>query len=198
MEGSPDRPLPPQGLARTIASAGRLLGAGGRLLPRAGPRGARPSKRCTMKYVMIFQANLNDAYLTPDRYACVIRRSYDLLLDTMAKPFPRVTFVFEASGNTLDEIARRCLDVRAKLKNAIAQRRCEFMESPYAHPMLATFPEEDGACPIRFSNETYERHLGFLPQSFWNPECGWRSYVPREAMESVFAMCSNAEEEREP
>jgi hypothetical protein len=135
-----------------------------------------------MKYVMIFHANLNYSYLTPDRYEFVIRKSYELILDTMADEFPEMKFVFEASGYTLDEIARRCPDVLAKLKRAIERGRCEFMGSPYAHPMLPNFPEEDGIWSIRFANETYRRHLGLVPRSFWNPECGWRSFVPRQVV----------------
>lgn len=133
-----------------------------------------------MKYVMIFHANLNYAYLTPERYEFVIRKSYELILDTMVDEFPKVKFVFEASGYTLDEIARRCPDVLEKLKKAIARGQCEFMGSPYAHPMLPNFPEEDGLWSIRFSNEAYKRHLGFAPRSFWNPECGWSGFVPRQ------------------
>ncbi len=140
-----------------------------------------------MKYVMIFHANLNYAYLTPDRYEFVIRKSYELILDTMAAKFPDVKFVFEASGYTLDEISHRCPDVLAKLKRAIAEGRCEFMGSPYAHPMLPNFPEEDGLWSIRFSNEAYQRLLGFSPRSFWNPECGWRQFVPRQAVAAGYA-----------
>ena len=139
-----------------------------------------------MKYVMIFHANLNYAYLTPDRYEFVIRNSYELILDTMAERFPTERFVFEASGYTLDEIAKRCPDVLEKLKKAVAEGRCEFMGSPYAHPMLPNFPKEDGIWSIRFSNETYQRHLGIVPCSFWNPECGWRSYVPEQVVETGY------------
>ena len=35
-----------------------------------------------MKYVAIFHANLNYAYLVPERYEFVIRASYELILDT--------------------------------------------------------------------------------------------------------------------
>ena len=136
-----------------------------------------------MKYVMIFHANLNYAYLTPDRYEFVIRKSYEMTLDTLAEKFPDVKFVFEASGYTIEEIANRCPDVLAKLKRACAEGRCEFMGSPYAHPMLPNFPKEDGIWSIRFSNEAYQKHLGFVPRSFWNPECGWRSYVPEQVAE---------------
>ena len=139
-----------------------------------------------MKYVMIFHANLNYAYLTPDRYEFVIRKTYELILDTMAAHFPTEKFVFEASGYTLDEIANRCPDVLEKLKKAVAEGRCEFMGSPYAHPMLPNFPKEDGIWSIRFSNETYKKHLGIVPRSFWNPECGWRSYVPEQVAETGY------------
>ena len=37
-----------------------------------------------MKYVMIFHANLNYAYLDPDKYEFVIRNSYELIFDTMS------------------------------------------------------------------------------------------------------------------
>lgn len=134
-----------------------------------------------MQYVMIFHANLNYAYLTPDRYEFVIRKSYEMTFDTMTGMFPDVKFVFEASGYTIEEIAKRCPDVLAKIKRACATGQCEFMGSPHAHPMLPNFPEEDGVWSIRFANETYKKYLGFVPKSFWNPECGWRSYVPDQA-----------------
>lgn len=130
-----------------------------------------------MKYIAIFHANLNYAYLTPDRYEFVIRKSYEMTIDTMRENFPDVKYVFEASGYTIDQIASRTPDVLEKLKDAIKQNQCEFMGSPYAHPMLANFPQEDGLWAIKFSNETYEKNLGIIPKSFWNPECGWRNYV---------------------
>jgi len=140
-----------------------------------------------MKYIMIFHANLNYAYLTPDRYEFVIRKSYEMTLDTMEREFPDVKFVFEASGYTIEEIARRCPDVLEKLKRACNEGRCEFMGSPYAHPMLPNFPKEDGVWSIQFTNETYRKYLGFVPRSFWNPECGWRSYVPEQVVECGYA-----------
>jgi len=136
-----------------------------------------------MQYVMIFHANLNYAYLTPDRYEFVIRKSYEMTLDTLAEKFPDVKFAFEASGYTIEEIAKRCPDVLEKLKKACAEGRCEFMGSPYAHPMLPNFPKEDGVWSIKFTNATYKKYLGFVPKSFWNPECGWRSYVPEQVAE---------------
>ena len=106
-----------------------------------------------MQYVAVFHANLNYAYLVPERYEFVIRSSYELLIDTMRERFPDTAFVFEASGYTLEHIAEKTPDVLDKLRAAIALGQCEFMGSPYAHPMLPNFPEEDGRWTIRFSNE---------------------------------------------
>jgi hypothetical protein len=139
-----------------------------------------------MKYINIFHANLNYAYLTPDRYEFVIRTAYEMTLDTMREVFPDTPFVFEASGYSLEEIARRTPEVLDKLKDAIARGQCEFMGSPYAHPMLPNFPEEDGLWSLKFSMAAYEKHLGLRPTSFWNPECGWRSYVPQQVLDAGY------------
>ena len=140
-----------------------------------------------MKYINIFHANLNYAYLTEDQYEFVIRQAYEMTLDTMRTHFPETKFVFEASGYTLEQIAQKTPDVLNKLDDAIARGQCEFMGSPYAHPMLPNFPKEDGTWAIRFSNETYQKLLGFQPKSFWNPECGWRSYVPEQVIETGYS-----------
>ena len=139
-----------------------------------------------MKYVAIFHANLNYAYLTPDRYEFVIRNAYELILDTMREEFPGVPFVFEGSGYTVEQIARHTPDVLEKLRAAIENGTCEFMGGPYAHPMLPNFPEEDGLWSIRFANETYQKYLGIQPESFWNPECGWCSYIPRQVADAGY------------
>jgi hypothetical protein len=140
-----------------------------------------------MKYVAIFHANLNYAYLTEERYEFVIRRAYEMLLDTMQDCFPEVKFVFEASGYTVEQMALKTPDVLEKLKAAIDRGQCEFMGSPYAHPMLPNFPKEDGIWSIRFSNDVYQKYLGVTPRSFWNPECGWRSYIPEQILENGYA-----------
>ena len=139
-----------------------------------------------MKYIVIFHANLNYAYLPSDRYEFVIRRAYEMVIDTMHKYFPDIQYVFEASGYTVDQIAEKTPDVLEKLKNAIARGQCEFMGSPYAHPMLPNFPYEDGLWSLKFSNKSYKKHLGLMPKSFWNPECGWRNYVPLQVAEAGY------------
>lgn len=139
-----------------------------------------------MKYVLIFHANLNYAYLPERKYEYVIRNSYELIFDTMRRECPDAKYVFEASGYTIEQMALRTPDVLEKLKAAVASGQCEFMGSPYAHPMLANYPEEDGRWCIRFANRVYQRYLGFQPCSFWNPEFGWRSYVKNEIVEEGY------------
>jgi hypothetical protein len=139
-----------------------------------------------MKYCMIFHANLNYAYLVPERYEHVIRNSYEMIIDTWREHFPDQKYCFEASGYTLDKMAEITPDVVDKLKDAIQRGQCEFMGSPYGHPMLANFPEEDGYWGLEFSQEAYERHLGMRAKSGWNPECSWMSYVPRQYQRSGF------------
>jgi len=132
-----------------------------------------------MKYVAIFHANLNYAFLEPYKYEQVIRASYEVIFDTFAKYPADVKYVFEASGYTIDQMAERTPDVLAKLRAAIERGQCEFMGAPYSHPIMANIPEEDGRWSNIFSMRAYERHLGFRPLSSWNPECTWMQYVPR-------------------
>ena len=139
-----------------------------------------------MKYITIFHANLNYAYLTPDRYEFVIRTAYEMTIDTMREVFPDTQYVFEASGYTIEEMAKKTPDVLEKLKAAIQSGQCEFMGSPYAHPMLPNFPQEDGLWSLKFSNKVYQKYLGILPTSFWNPECGWRDYVPQQVADAGY------------
>ncbi len=139
-----------------------------------------------MKYVSIFHANLSYAYLVPEKYEFVIRSSYELIIDTMRDYFPDTKYVFEASGYTVEQMARITPDVLEKLADAIKRGQCEFMGSPYAHPMLPNFPKEDGMWSIKFSNDIYNQFLGIQPKSFWNPECGWRSYLPEQVVESGY------------
>jgi hypothetical protein len=131
-----------------------------------------------MKYCAIYHANLNYAFLEPHKYEQVIRASYETIIDGHAK-YPDAKYVFEASGFTIDLMAQECPDVLAKLRKAMESGQCEFMGAPYAHPVLANIPEEDGYWSCEFSQRTYEKHLGTRIESWWNPECTWMQYVPR-------------------
>lgn len=142
-----------------------------------------------MKYVAIFHANLNYAYLVPEKYEFVIRKSYELIIDTFRQKFPDTQYVFEASGYTIDQIAEKTPDVLEKLRDAIERGQCEFMGSPYAHPMLPNFPAADMEWSLQFAWDAYEKHLRISPVSFWNPECGWRNDVPRIVYDAGYRNC---------
>jgi hypothetical protein len=132
-----------------------------------------------MNYLAIYHANLNYAFLEPFFFERTIRASYEVIIDTYREKCPKAKYVFEASGFTIEYIARVCPDVLEKLKHAIKSGQCEFMGAPYAHPIMANVPEEDGRWSNEFSMRIYEELLGMRPVSAWNPECTWRQYVPR-------------------
>lgn len=129
-------------------------------------------------YVAIYHANLNYAFLLPENYERVIRASYETIIDGHAK-YPDAKYVFEASGYTIEQMAKLTPDVLVKLRKAIDAGQCEFMGAPYSHPIMANIPEEDGYWSCEFAQRVFEKHLGFRPVSFWNPECTWMQYVPR-------------------
>ncbi|MFP4382351.1 MAG: hypothetical protein ACLFUS_17755 [Candidatus Sumerlaeia bacterium] len=131
-----------------------------------------------MQYVTIFHANLNYAFLEPFFFERTIRASYEVIIDTFREKCPDAKYVFEASGYTVEHIAKVTPDVLEKLKDAIQRGQCEFMGAPYAHPVLANIPEEDGRWSNEFSMRMYDEYLGMRPKSGWNPECTWRQYVP--------------------
>lgn len=132
-----------------------------------------------MKTIALFHANLNYAFLVPENYERVIRASYEVILDTFMKKHPGQRFVFEASGFTIEQMARVTPDVLDKLKAAVASGQCEFMGAPYSHPIMANIPEEDGYWSCEFAQRIFEKFLGARAESFWNPECTWMQYVPR-------------------
>jgi hypothetical protein len=149
-------------------------------------RRGRDRPETFMKYVAIFHANLNYAFLEPYFFERTIRASYETIIDTFREKCPQAKYVFEASGFTIEYIARVCPDVLEKLKDAIDRGQCEFMGAPYAHPIMANVPEEDGRWANIFSMRKYEEFLGMRPKSAWNPECTWRQYVPQAFKDAGF------------
>lgn len=130
-----------------------------------------------MEYIIIFHSNLNYSQLKPERRSFVCRESYGGLADFFAQKFPDVKWCFETSGFTLDYIAQNTPDVLERLKTAF-NKNCEFIGSPYAHSILTNFPYEDGLHSLRFSLDSYKKHLGFKPRVAWNPEGCWNQGIP--------------------
>ena len=132
-----------------------------------------------MKYIAIYHANLNYSGLEEARYEFVIRESYEKIFDLYNSVFKEVPYCFEASGYTLDKMQEYCPDVMEKLKSAVESGQCEVLGSPYPHTMLPNFNYADGVRSLEFTLESYQKILGILPESGWNPECGWRQDVPK-------------------
>ncbi len=132
-----------------------------------------------MQYIAIYHANLNYSGLDEERYEFVIRESYEKIFDLYTTVFKGVPYCFEASGYTLDKMQEYCPGVVEKLKSAVVSGQCEVLGSPYPHTMLPNFNYRDGIKTLEFTMESYQKILGVLPESGWNPECGWRYDVPK-------------------
>ena len=85
---------------------------------------------------------------------------------------------FEASGITIDEMAKQAPEVLAKLKKLVQEGKVEPVSSPYIHFMLSNIPKEVCVHSLKYSLDVWEHHVGKRPKIGWNPECGWASYIP--------------------
>ncbi len=65
-----------------------------------------------MNYVAIFHANLNYAFLEPFFFERTIRASYEVIIDVFRERCPDAKYVFEASGYTVEHIAKVMPDAR--------------------------------------------------------------------------------------
>ena len=143
-----------------------------------------------MKYIMVFHANLHYSGLRPEKYEFCIRKSYERIFDLFAGRFKGVKYCFEASGFTLDMMAKLTPDVLGKLRRAVESGQCEFMGSPYAHSIMTNFAYKDGVQACKFAMDTYQRHLGMRPRTAWNPECCWNEDIPEIYKEAGFDIMS--------
>jgi len=132
-----------------------------------------------MKFIMVFHANLHYSGLRPEIFEFVIRKSYERILDLFEGRFKGRKFCFEASGFTLDTIAKVTPDILKRLRKTVDSGQCEFIGSPYAHSIVSNFDYADGVKACEFAMSTYKRHLGMTPKTAWNPECCWNDDVPR-------------------
>ncbi len=139
---------------------------------------------------MVFHANLHYSGLRPEKYEFCIRKSYERIFDLFSSRFKGVKYCFEASGFTVDMMAKLTPDVLVKLRNAIESGQCEFMGSPYAHPIMTNFHYEDGVQACNFAMDSYRKHLGMTPRTAWNPECCWNEDIPKIYKEAGFDIMS--------
>jgi len=120
--------------------------------------------------------NLQYSQLRPERRAWVVANAYGNLFDLVHRQdFP---MAFEASGFTVDAIARLAPHVMEKLRDLIKARLLEPVASPYTHIMLSNIDPEIGLASLRDGLEAWERCAGVRPTVGWNPECSWADYIP--------------------
>jgi hypothetical protein len=121
-------------------------------------------------------ANIQYSQLAPEKRRWVMKNSYEKLFDLVLDGNYRIAF--EASGKTIEEIARQAPEVLEKLKQLVIEKKLEPVSSPYIHFMLSNIPPEITLDSLRYALDIWEKHVGVRPETGWNPECGWASYIP--------------------
>lgn len=128
------------------------------------------------KIIFMPHANIQYSQLSPERRLWVMKNCYEKLFDLIASDDYKIAF--EASGITIDEMAKQAPEVLAKLKKLVQQGKVEPVSSPYIHFMLSNIPKEVCVHSLKHSLDVWEKHVGKRPKIGWNPECGWASYIP--------------------
>lgn len=128
--------------------------------------------------------NLQYSQLEPSRRPWVIRQSYQPLFELVREGGYKIAF--EASGWTLELMAKETPEVLALLKELIAAGQVEPVASPYIHVMLPNIDPEIGLESLKEGLDCWERLTGVRPETGWNPECGWASFIPEIFREAGF------------
>lgn len=121
-------------------------------------------------------ANIQYSQLDPARRAWVCKNCYLPLFETVRDGDYKIAF--EASGRTLEVMAEETPDILALLKTLVQQGKIEAVASPFIHVMLANVPPEIGLDTLKHGLDAWEKYTGVRPETGWNPECGWASYLP--------------------
>lgn len=128
------------------------------------------------KIIFMPHANIQYSQLAPEKRKWVMKNCYEKLFDIILNSDYKIAF--EASGITIDEMAKQAPEVLAKLRQLVQEGRVEPVASPYIHFMLSNIPKELCLHSLRHSLEVWEKHTGKRPRIGWNPECGWAGYIP--------------------
>ena len=128
------------------------------------------------KIIFMPHANIQYSQLDPARRQWVMKNSYEPLFDLVANGDYKIAF--EASGDTIEEMAKQAPEVLDKLKNLIKENKIEPVSSPHIHIMLTNIPEEICLDTLKYALDVWEKHVDVRPETGWNPECGWASYLP--------------------
>lgn len=129
-----------------------------------------------LKIIFMPHANIQYSQLAPEKRCWVMKNSYEKLFDLILDGPYKIAF--EASGKTIEEMARQAPEVLEKLKQLVAEKKVEPVSSPYIHIMLSNIPPEICLDSLRHALDVWEKYVGVRPETGWNPECGWASYVP--------------------
>lgn len=128
------------------------------------------------KIIFMPHANIQYSQLAPEKRQWVMENCYDKLFDLVDNNDYKIAF--EASGITIEEMAKQAPSVLAKLRKLVAEGKIEPVSSPYIHFMLANIPKEVCVHSLKHSLDVWEKYVGKRPTVGWNPECGWASYIP--------------------
>lgn len=138
----------------------------------------------TPKIIFMPHANIQYSQLEPAKRKWVMENSYKKLFDLVEKNSYKIAF--EASGYTVEDIANQAPEIMAQLKRLIAAGQIEPVSSPYIHFMVANIPQEVCLDSLKYALDIWEKYTGVRPETGWNPECSWASYIPDLYKEAGF------------
>lgn len=127
--------------------------------------------------VFIPHGNLQYSQLAPSRRGWVVENCYRPLFELVREEASPIAF--EASGFTLDEMARLSPATLALLRELVQERLVEPVGSPYTHMMLSNVDPDLGLSELTRGRDAWERLTGVRPAVGWNPECAWAHFIPR-------------------
>jgi hypothetical protein len=136
------------------------------------------------KVIFMPHANIQYSQLKPEKRAWVMKNCYEKLFDSIMGGEYKIAF--EASGNTIEEMALQAPEVLNKLKVLVQEGKIEPVSSPYIHFMLSNIPPEVCLDSLKYALDIWEKYVDVRPTVGWNPECGWASYVPEVYKEAGF------------
>ena len=137
-----------------------------------------------MQAIFMPHANIQYSQLKPEKRQWVMKHCYEKLFDVIADGDYKIAF--EASGVTIEEMAKQVPEVLGKLKSLVKQGKIQPVSSPYIHFMLSNIPPEVCVHSLKHGLDVWEKYIGVRPTMGWNPECGWASYIPDVYKEAGF------------
>ncbi len=136
------------------------------------------------KIIFMPHGNIQYSQLAPERRAWVCENCYRPLFELVRGGDYKIAF--EASGRTLEVMHDEAPGVLALLRQLIKEGKIEPVGSPFIHVMLTNIPPEIGLDTLKIGLDAWEKYTGVRPETGWNPECGWASFLPEIYKEAGF------------